>query len=116
MGIVLRAIVMRKCFHCGFLGLCIRYKPVQGCFVARIVIVTLGSACLCSEGARPHLLCTVLLIGVTVVFKAVILSHQMLRQTPVNVRHVLLKRVAALPGANLIMSCRSAGTHLKHGS
>ena len=107
---------MCKCFHCGFLGLCIRYKPVQGCFVARIVIVTLGSAGLCSEGARPHLLCTVLLIGITVVFKAVILSHQMFRQTPVNVRHVLLKRVTALPDTNLIMSCSGARAHLKHGS
>ena len=79
MGIVLRAIIICKCFHSGFFRLCIRYKPVQGRFVARIIIVALGSACLGSEGPRPHLLCAVLLIGATVVFKAVILSHQMFR-------------------------------------
>ena len=115
MGIVLRAIVMRKSFHCGFLGLCSRCKPVQGCFVARIIIVALRGASFGSEGARPHLLRAALLIGAAAVFKAVILTHQMLRQTSVNMRLVLLERVKALPNANLVMSCSSSRAHLKHG-
>ena len=53
------------------------------------------------------------MIGRGAVFKAVVLAHQVLCQTSIYVRLVLLKRVAALPYANLT-GC-GAWAHLEHG-